>query len=147
MGSQGPANARLARLLPKGLGKRGRCVAIALSALPYHGTGKDPARRGLPQQSPMWHAPFFTYATAYAVVRGRRYPLALGRVRAKQTMDHVVRPLLERLVVLGFLPETPAWLARGFDSGGGPVRGGPPSSHQEQTRQNPHPGGGPFFLG
>ena len=49
----------------------------------------------------MWHDPFFTYATAYAVVRGRRYPLALCRVRAKQTMDHVVRPLLERLVMLG----------------------------------------------
>jgi hypothetical protein len=35
------------------------------------------------------------------VVRGRRYTLALCRVRAKQTMDHVVRTLLTRLVTLG----------------------------------------------
>src|SRR5262245_46402648 len=44
---------------------------------------------------------FFTYATAYAVVRGRRYTLAMCRVRAKQTMEHVLRTLLARLVTLG----------------------------------------------
>jgi hypothetical protein len=31
------------------------------------------------------------------VVRGRRYPLAMGRVRAKQTMDYGLGPLLARL--------------------------------------------------
>jgi hypothetical protein len=41
----------------------------------------------------MWHNPFFHLC--------RRYTLALCRVRAKQTMDHVVRTLLERLVMLG----------------------------------------------
>jgi hypothetical protein len=44
---------------------------------------------------------FFTYATAYAVVRGRRYTLAMCRVRAKQTMDAVLRTLLTRLGTLG----------------------------------------------
>lgn len=34
-------------------------------------------------------------------MRGRRYTLAICRVRAKQSMDHVVRTLLERLVLLG----------------------------------------------
>ena len=35
------------------------------------------------------------------MVRGRRYTLAMCRVRAKQTMDHVLRTLLARLVTLG----------------------------------------------
>lgn len=35
------------------------------------------------------------------MVRGRRYTLALWRVRAKQTMAHVVRTLLERVGPLG----------------------------------------------
>jgi hypothetical protein len=34
----GHVNALLAKLIPKGLGKRGRRVAVALVALPYHGT-------------------------------------------------------------------------------------------------------------
>ena len=37
-GREGHANDLLARLLPKGLGKRGRGVAIDLLALPSHGT-------------------------------------------------------------------------------------------------------------
>jgi putative transposase len=44
---------------------------------------------------------FFTYATAYAVLRGRRYTLAMCRVRAKQSMDYVLRTLLSRLLTLG----------------------------------------------
>ena len=56
---------------------------------------------------------FFTYATAYAVVQGRRYTLAICRVRAKQTMDHVVRTLLERLGSLGICMQL-LLLDRGF---------------------------------
>ena len=44
---------------------------------------------------------FFTHATTSAVVQGRRYTLAMGRVRAKQRMDHVLRTLRARLVTLG----------------------------------------------
>ena len=67
-GREGHANALLARLLPKGLGQR-----------------------------------------------GRRSTLALGRVRAKQTMDHVGRTLLERWVMLGMRLKR-LLLDRGFDS-------------------------------
>jgi hypothetical protein len=35
---EGHVNDLLARLLPKGLGRRGRRIAIDLIALPYHGT-------------------------------------------------------------------------------------------------------------
>ena len=81
-------NTLLAKLIPKGLGKRGRRVAIDLVALPYHGT-VDAAHQGEVCRSKAKGGTthFFTYATAYAVVRGRRYTLAMCRVRAKQRMD------------------------------------------------------------
>ena len=99
---EGHGNNLLAKLMPQGLGKRGRRVAVDVVALPYHGTVaaahhdevcRSKAKGGTTH--------FFTYATADAVVRGQRYTLAMCRVRATQTMDHVVRTLLERLVTWG----------------------------------------------
>jgi hypothetical protein len=65
------ANALLARLIPKGLGKRGRRIAIDLVALPYHGT-VDAAHQDevCRSKAKCGTTRFFTYATAYAVVRG-----------------------------------------------------------------------------
>jgi Transposase DDE domain len=99
---EGQVNELLARLIPKGLGKRGRPVAMDVVALPYHGSVAE-AHQGEVCRSKAKGGTthFFTYATAYAVVRGRRYTLALCRVRAKQTMDQVVRTLLARVVTLG----------------------------------------------
>jgi len=117
---EGHVNDLLATLLPKGLSKRGRRVAMDLVALPYHGTVEEAHQDEVCRskaKSGTTH--FFTYATAYAVVRGRRYTLALCRVRAKQTMDHVVRTLLERLVTLGIRIKL-LLLDRGFYSVGGP---------------------------
>jgi putative transposase len=113
---EGHVNALLARLLPKGLGKRGRHVAMDVIALPSHGTvaaaQQDEVCRSKAQGGTTH---FFTYATAYAVVQGRRYTLASCRVRAKQTRDHVVRTLLERLVILGLRMQR-LRLDRGFYS-------------------------------
>jgi hypothetical protein len=99
---EGHLNDLLANLIPKGMRKRGRQVAIDLVALPYHGT-VDEAHQGEVCRSKAKGGTthFFTYATAYAVVRGRRYTLAMCRVRAKQRMDHVLRTLLARLGTLG----------------------------------------------
>ena len=99
---EGHVNDLLARLLPKSLGKRRCRVAIDLVALPYHGTVEEAYQGEVCRSKAKGGTThFFTYATAYAVVQGRRYTLAMCRVRAKQTMDHVVRRLLERLVTLG----------------------------------------------
>jgi hypothetical protein len=113
---EGHVNDLLATLLPKGLGKRGRRVAMDLIALPYHGT-VDAAHHDEVCRSKAKGGTthFFTYATAYAVVRGRRYTLAMCRVRAKQTMDQVVRTLLARLVTLGIRMKL-LLLDRGFYS-------------------------------
>ena len=74
---EGHVNDLLARLIPKSLGKRGRRVAMDLVALPYHGT-VDKAHQGevCRSKATCGTTHFFTYATAYAVVRGRRYTLA-----------------------------------------------------------------------
>jgi putative transposase len=92
----------LARLMPKGLGKRGCRVAVDWVALPYHGTVDAPYHDEVCRSKAKGGTThFFTYATAYAVVRGQRYTLAMGRVRARQSMDVVLRTLLTRLVTLG----------------------------------------------
>jgi Transposase DDE domain len=113
---EGQVNDLLAKLIPKGLGKRGRRVAVDVVALPYHGTvdeaHQDEVCRSKAKEGTTH---FFTYATAYAVVRGRRYTLAMCRVRAKQTMDHVLRTLLARLVTLGIRMKL-LLLDRGFYS-------------------------------
>jgi putative transposase len=113
---EGHVNDLLARLIPKGLGKRGRRVAIDLVALPYHGTVEAPHQDEVCRsKAKCGTTHFFTYATAYAVVRGRRYTLAMCRVRAKQTMDYVLRTLLARLVTLGIRVKL-LLLDRGFSS-------------------------------
>lgn len=92
----------LARLLPRGLGTKGRRVAVDLIELPYHGTvdeaHADEVCRGKAKQGTTH---FFTYATAYVILRGRRYTLALCRVKATMTMDEVLAILLKRVQALG----------------------------------------------
>ena len=113
---EGHLNDLLAQLIPKGLGKRGRQVAMDLGALPYHGTVEEVHHDEVCRSKAKGGTThFFTYATAYAVIRGRRYTLAMCRVRAKQTMDHVVRTLLTRLVTLGIRIKL-VLLDRGFYS-------------------------------
>ena len=99
---EGQVNDLLATLIPKGLGKRGRRVAMDVVALPYHGTVDEAHQDEVCRSKAKGGTThFFTSATASAVVRGRRYTLALCRVRAKQTMAQVVRTLLARVVTLG----------------------------------------------
>jgi hypothetical protein len=109
-------HALLARLMPKGLGKRGRRGAVDVGALPSHGTVAEAPRNEVCRSTAKGGTPpVFPYATASAVVRGRRYTLARCRVRAKQRMDQVLRPRLIRLAPMGSRLNL-LWLARGFYS-------------------------------
>ena len=113
---EGQVNDLLATLIPKGLGKRGRRVAMDVVALPYHGTVDEAHQDEVCRSKAKGGTThFFTYATASAVVRGRRYTLAMCRVRAKQTMAQVVRTLLARVVTLGIRMKL-LLLDRGFYS-------------------------------
>jgi hypothetical protein len=90
-------NSLLAHLVPKSLGKRGRRIAVDLIEWPYHG-GVDEEHqeeicRGKAKQGTTH---FFTYATAYAVVSGKRYTLALCRVTAQMTVDQAYTQHLYR---------------------------------------------------
>jgi hypothetical protein len=112
----GPVNDLLARLLPTGRGQRGRRVAMDLIALPYHGTVDEPHQDEVCRsKAKSGTTPFFPSATASAVVRGRRSTLALCRLRAKHTMDPVVRTLLAHWVPLGLRGKR-LLLDRGFYS-------------------------------
>jgi hypothetical protein len=73
-----------------------------LVALPYHGT-VDTAHHAevCPSKAKGRTSHLFAYATAYAMVRGRRYTLGMCRVRVQQRLDHGLRILLARLVTLG----------------------------------------------
>jgi hypothetical protein len=115
----GQGNAHWAQLIPQGLGKRRRRVAVAWAALPSHGTVaevrqdercRSKAQRGTPH--------FCTSATADAVVQSRRSTLAMGRVRATQPMDYGLRPLLLRWGTLGMRRKL-LLLDRGCDRGRG----------------------------
>jgi hypothetical protein len=111
-----PRNALLATRMPTGLSKRRRQVAMAVVALPDHGSVADAHHDAVCRRKAKSGTPhFFPEATASAVVQGRRYTLAMCRVRAKQTMDQVRRPLLARLVTVGSRI-TRLRLARGFYS-------------------------------
>ena len=77
-------------------------MAVDVVALPYHGTVDEAHQDEVCRSKAKGGTThFFHLCHAYAVVRGRRYTLAMCRVRAKQRMDHVLRTLLARLVTLG----------------------------------------------
>ena len=95
-------NRNLLQLLRKGLRKRKRQVAIDLVKTPYHGTVEAEFEEEIVRseaESGTTH--FFMYATAYAIVAGRRYTLAMYRVRAGEKMLDVLKKLLGRLREIG----------------------------------------------
>jgi hypothetical protein len=95
-------NRKLVMLLPKSIRRNKRRVAIDLVKTPYHGTvapeHEEEVVRSLAEHGT---SHFFVYATAYAVWQGRRYTLAIYRVRAGEKMIEVVEKLLSRLKLIG----------------------------------------------
>lgn len=109
-------NDMLAELLPKKLTRRARQVAIDLIDIPYHGTVEKKHEgevRRSKAKSGTTH--FFVYATAYLVLKGRRYTLAMYRVRADDSMEEVLRKLMGRLRFL-HIRTSLVLLDRGFYS-------------------------------
>ena len=109
-------NKHFLTLLPKGLGRKGRRVAIDIVKTPYHGSvdeeHKDEVIRS---QAYSGTTHFFAYATAYVVLRGRRYTLALYRVRAGEKMEEVVSKIMRRLRLIA-IKVSLLLLDRGFYS-------------------------------
>ena len=94
-------NAALADRLPTSFFKRLWRIAIDLTEIPYHGQPqRDPreVRRGKPK-SGTTH--FHAYASAYVMHRGQRFTLAMTYVLKGETMDAVVKRLLQRVRRIG----------------------------------------------
>jgi putative transposase len=88
------------RPLRRHLSRARRTLAIDLHLKPYHGqpqAGADELVRG---QAKSGTSHFHAYATAYLVLRGQRFTLALTYVRAGEKMDEVVRRLMRRCAAL-----------------------------------------------
>ena len=92
----------LVQMLPKGFGRRGRYIAIDLITNPFHGTVEPEHEAEVTRskaKSGTTH--FFAYASAYAVVRGRRYTLALSRYTQNHSAYSILKKLVRRLLFLG----------------------------------------------
>ena len=106
-------NDALAGRLPRALGRRAQRLAIDLTLIPYHGEPfRDPAEvyRGLAKDGT---SHFHAYATAYVVLQGQRFTVALTTVAKGEPLKEVVQRLLKQACSVGIRPRL-LLLDRGF---------------------------------
>jgi hypothetical protein len=97
-------NRALAGRLPKALRRRPQRLAIDLTLIPYHGEPcRDPKEvyRGLAKDGT---SHFHAYATAYVVLEGQRFTVALTAVAKGEPLKGVVQRLLMQARSVGVKP-------------------------------------------
>jgi len=98
-------NDALCDRLPKGLRRRPQDLAGDLTLVPYHGQPEpgeeDEVYRG---QAKDGTTHFHAYASLYVVHNGRRFTVALRRVRKGETLEQVLRELLRQARAKGVQP-------------------------------------------
>jgi putative transposase len=77
-----------------------RSVAVDLHLKPYHGKPQSDADELVRGQAKSGTSHFHAYATAYLVLRGQRFTLALTYVRAGEPIEDVLRRLMRRCAAL-----------------------------------------------
>jgi hypothetical protein len=101
---QRPLNDALAGRLPRALRRRPQRLAIDLTLIPHHG---EPARaeaevyRGLAKDGT---SHFHAYATAYVVLKGQRFTVALQAVAKGEALKGVAQRLLKQARSVGVRP-------------------------------------------
>jgi hypothetical protein len=88
---------RWAKVLPR----RALKIAIDLTYIPYHGKpkrSKAELKHGPAKQGTTW---FHVYASAYVILYGKRYTLAMRYARRNEPLTHVVGCLLNRMDEIG----------------------------------------------
>jgi DDE family transposase len=108
-------NGALAGRLPKALGRRPQRLAIDLTLIPYHGEPfRDPKEvyRSLAKDGT---SHFHAYATAYVVLKGQRFTVALTAVAKGEPLKDVLQRLLKQAGSVGVKPRL-LLLDRGFYS-------------------------------
>ncbi len=97
-------NDALAGRLPRALRRRRQRLAIDLTLIPYHGEPfRDPAEvyRGLAKAGT---SHFHAYATAYVVLKGQRFTVALTALAKGEPLKGVVQRLLGQARSVGVRP-------------------------------------------
>jgi Transposase DDE domain len=107
----------ISRPLRRYLKRRRHRIAIDLHLRPYHGKPQCDDNELVRGQPKSGTTHFHAYATAYLVLRGQRFTLALEYVRAGEKNQEVIKRLLRRCAQLGVRPEL-LLLDRGFWSVG-----------------------------
>jgi hypothetical protein len=108
-------NGALAGRLPKAMRRRPQRLAIDLTLIPYHGEHfRDPKEvyRGLAKDGT---SHFHAYATAYVVLKGQRFTVALAAVAKGEPLKDVLQGLLKQARSVGIKPRL-LLLDRGFYS-------------------------------
>jgi Transposase DDE domain len=108
-------NAALAGHLPKALRQHRRRLALDLTLIPYHGQPSRDLNEVYRGQAKSGTSHFHAYATAYVVLRGQRYTVALTGVTKGEPLEDVVRRLLRQAASVGVRPRL-LLLDRGFYS-------------------------------
>jgi hypothetical protein len=93
--------------------RRRRALACDLTLRPYHGQPCRDDNEIVRGQAKSGTTHFHAYATAYLVLRGQRFTLALRYVRADDKVEGVLRQLLRRCAQLGIKPKL-VLLDRGY---------------------------------
>lgn len=107
--------ASLVAMLPPKLCRRRWPIAIDLTLIPYHGQPHRDRKEVYRGEAKSGTTHFHAYATAYLVVKGRRFTVALARVELGTPMKEVLRTLLGRVRAAGIRPQL-LLLDRGFYS-------------------------------
>jgi Transposase DDE domain len=99
--------------LPKALRRRRQPLAIDLHLVPYHGSPLHSADEVYRSKAKQGTSHFHAYATAYVLLHGQRYTVALAYVRKGQPLSAVIQALLQQAAKAGVRPRY-LLLDRGF---------------------------------
>jgi hypothetical protein len=108
-------NRALAGRLPRALRRRSQRLAIDLTLIPYHGEHFHDENEVYRGQAKDGTSHFHAYATAYVILKGQRFTVALTAVSKGESMKDVVQRLLRQARSVGVKARL-VLLDRGFYS-------------------------------
>jgi putative transposase len=108
-------NRALAGRLPRALRRRPQRLAIDLTLIPYHGEPFHDLKEVYRSQAKDGTSHFHAYATAYVVLKGERFTVALQAVTKGEPLKDVLQRLLKQARSVGVKPRL-LLLDRGFYS-------------------------------
>ena len=108
-------NRALAGRLPRALRRRSQRLAIDLTLIPYHGAHFRDEGEVYRSQAKQGTSHFHAYATAYVVLKGQRFTVALTAVAKGEAMKDIVQRLLKQARSVGIKTRL-VLLDRGFYS-------------------------------